>query len=366
MSRKVVFMACIAFLLVALFAVLLTGNNEERTAVQEKVKVGFVMTGGRAEKGYNQLHYVGIKKATDKLGVDLLVKENVLEFSGECPKAVENFAKQGVKAVFLGSYNYYKEIQPLIDKYPKITFYTISFDGDKPNVASYFVRLYQARYLAGLVAGKQSESGRIGYVAAMPNHEVKRGINAFALGVRAANPQAKVFVRWTGKWDDAVKEKENVRKLFKQQKIDLVAYHQNQQNVVQEAEALGIQSIGYHEPMEGASPKHLTAVVCSWDKTYEYLLQMLLTKQEGKRKEYWVGYPENAVGLTNFSPLVKEETKKLVAEKAQRLKNYDFIFTGNIYDNLGRQRCSGQMSISDKQLVEDMNWLVKGVEVCED
>lgn len=361
-----IFLTCVALMLVALFAVLLVDNNKETTAMPEKVKVGFVMTGSKGEKGYNKLHYDGIRKATERLGVDLLVRENVLEFSGDCPKAVENFARQGVKAIFLGSYNYYREIKPLVDNYPQINFYTISFDAHKPNVASYFVRYYQARYLAGLVAGKQSKSGRIGYVAAMPNHEVKRGINAFALGVRQANPNAKVFVRWTGKWDDAVKEKENVRKLFKNQGIDLVTYHQNQQNVVQEAEALGIQSIGYHAPMEGASPKHLTAVVCSWDKTYEYLLQMQLKKQGNKRKEYWVGYPEGAVALTSFSSMVSEDTKKLVAEKAKQLQNYDFIFTGNIFDNMGRQRCSGQMSISDQQLVNDMNWLVKGVEVCED
>ena len=366
MSRKSILIICIALLIVALFSVLLFGNNKESKPAQERVKVGFVMTGGTGETGYNQMHYVGIKKATDKLRVDLLVRENALEFSGDCPKAVENFSKQGVKAVFLGSYNYYKELQPLIDNYPQIQFYTISFDSNRPNVSSYFVRYYQARYLAGLVAGKQSPSGRIGYVAAMPNHEVKRGINAFALGVRAANPNAKVFVRWTGKWDDAAKEKDNVRRLVQRQKIDLVTYHQNQPNVVQEAEDLGIQSIGYHAPMQGASPKHLTAVVCSWEKTYEYLLQMLLTKQDNKRKEYWVGYPEGAVALTEFSPLVKEETKKLVQEKAKQLANYDYIFTGNIYDNTGKERCSGKMSISDQQLVENMNWLVKGVEVCED
>ena len=60
------------------------------------------------------------------------------------------------------------------------------------NVDTYNARYYEARYLAGLLAGKTSRSGIAGYVAAFPVPEVLQGINAFALGMRAANPKAQV------------------------------------------------------------------------------------------------------------------------------------------------------------------------------
>ena len=68
------------------------------------------------------------------------------------------------------------------------------------NVGTYFGRMYQPRYLTGIVAGKMTKSNIIGYVAAHPIPEVIRGINAFTLGVRSVNPNAKVHVVWTQTW----------------------------------------------------------------------------------------------------------------------------------------------------------------------
>jgi phosphodiesterase/alkaline phosphatase D-like protein len=75
------------------------------------------------------------------------------------------------------------------------------------NMGNYFGRMYQARYLSGMVAGGMTKSKTIGYVAAFPIPEVIRGINAFALGVQAVNPEAVVRVVWTKTWYDPATEK---------------------------------------------------------------------------------------------------------------------------------------------------------------
>ena len=59
------------------------------------------------------------------------------------------------------------------------------------NLATFFGRIYQMRYLSGIVAGLQTQTDEIGYVAAYPISEVNRGINAFTLGVRAVNPNGQ-------------------------------------------------------------------------------------------------------------------------------------------------------------------------------
>lgn len=56
-------------------------------------------------------------------------------------------------------------------------------------MTAYFGRMYQARYLTGMVAGSMTRKNEIGYVAAFPIPEVIRGINAFTLGARAVNPR---------------------------------------------------------------------------------------------------------------------------------------------------------------------------------
>ena len=57
-----------------------------------------------------------------------------------------------------------------------------------------------------------TESNQIGYVAAFPIPEVIRGINAFTLGVREANPEATVRVVWTNTWFDPAKERRRPRR----------------------------------------------------------------------------------------------------------------------------------------------------------
>jgi basic membrane protein A and related proteins len=76
--------------------------------------------------------------------------------------------------------------------------------------------MYQPRFLSGLVAGKATKTNKIGYVAAFPIPEVIRGINAFTLGVRTANPDATVTVVWTNTWFGPPEEKEAAEALLDQ------------------------------------------------------------------------------------------------------------------------------------------------------
>ncbi|MGK9797763.1 BMP family ABC transporter substrate-binding protein, partial [Salmonella enterica subsp. enterica] len=67
------------------------------------------------------------------------------------------------------------------------------------NVAQYDVRTYEGAYLAGVVAGKMSKTGKMGVVASVPIPEVIRNIDSFALGARSVNPNATVKVVWVNK-----------------------------------------------------------------------------------------------------------------------------------------------------------------------
>ena len=80
----------------------------------------------------------------------------------------------------------------------------------------------------------------IGYVAAMDNSEVNRGINAFTLGVQSVNPEATVHVTYTGAWDNKEKEQQEAYTLVKECGVDVLSYHQNQSFIVDVAEEMGV------------------------------------------------------------------------------------------------------------------------------
>jgi len=336
-----------------------------RTEKHQNLRVGFIMTGSTGEEGWNKIHYDGIKEACEVLDAELIVKENIKENEGLCETVIHELAKEKVNIIILSSYGYAKEVPGITEKYPEITFYSESFDHGNPNMNSYYARMYQARYLAGIVAGKQTKSNTIGYVAAMANSEVNRGINAFTLGVQRVNPEAKVVVAWTDSWDDAAKEKELATCLIDEKNVDVITYHQNQPNVVEVAEEKGIASIGYHEALEDVSEQFLTAAVFRFGPTYLEILKDYVRGTADVVGTYWIGLEQDAVGLTQYSPKVTQETMDEIEEARQEMIGGKDVFSGIIYDTEGKMRCDEGENISDEQLLMFLDWYVEGVEFYE-
>ena len=94
------------------------------------------------------------------------------------------------------------------------------------NVANYSGRFYEARYLAGKLAGATTKTNILGYVAALPIPEVLQGINAFTLGAKSVNPNVEVRVVWTSAWYDPGKESDATKSLIGQ-KADVITHHTN-------------------------------------------------------------------------------------------------------------------------------------------
>lgn len=360
MITSLLLVSAILLFLMIIVIIVMTGFKQE-----EKLVVGFVMTGTATEDGWNKLHYNGIKEACDSFDAKLILKENVAENTAECEQAIAELAKEDVNVIILSSYGYAAKLCDVIKNYPEITFYSESFEHEDENIKSYFTRMYQARYLSGILAGMQTKSNTIGYVAAMANSEVNRGINAFTLGVQRVNPDAKVVVAWSNSWDDATKEKELATDLIEKFHVDVITYHQNKPNVIDVAESKGIASIGYHEALEDVSDNVLTSAEFHWGPTYQ---KILLDYSRGKMDvdSYWLGLEQDAIGLSAYSSKVSQKAQTEVeCAKKEMLNGYD-VFSGIIYDTEHTLRCNDGETISDEQLLKNFDWYVEGVEFYED
>lgn len=350
-------------LLVIIFLCIILIGRMDKT--KEPV-VGIVLNGSAQEDGWNGMNYNGAAQACERLGVRLLIKDNVAENSGQCEEAVRELAEEGAGMILLTSYSYPEEAREVVKEYPDIVFNVNSFECQGDNMTPYFVRMYQARYLSGIIAGMRTESNVTGYVAALPNNEVNRGINAFTLGVKRSNPDAKVVVLWTGTWDNSEKETEAVDKLVQECMADVITYHQNQSNVVEEAERLGVDSIGYHKQFAGYSPHCLTSVVCDWNQVYEEVISDYLKGRGNLVDSYWIGMDKGAVALTPYSEYVTEEMKAAVEKAENEILAGRGVFSGEIYDREGNLICGEAEMMSDEALLEHVDWYVEGVEFYEE
>lgn len=354
-QRTLLVLGVIVFL-VMIFFIIFIGYDKN-----QKVKIGVILTGSKDESGWNGAHYKGIKESCDELGAVVLVKENVPENEKECRKAIKELVDEGASMIILTSYAYPTLAKESIDKYSKISFYAISAEVYSDNMTSYFGRMYQARYLAGVLAGLKSESGNIGYVAAMPNDEVNRGINAFALGVRSVNEKAKVNVIWTNTWDDKKIETNAANKLIDECNADVLAYHQNKNYISEVADKANVYSIGYNEPVKHLSERHLSASVWNWKEMYIKIIREFKQGKANTVKSYWLGMDSHVVSLADFSKEVTVEERKRLEDEKQRIISGRDVFSGVIYDNNGILRCGENELISDEVLLNGMDWFVDGV-----
>lgn len=360
-KRSILIIVGIVIFFIIIGSIIFAGKKESTTE-----KIGVILSGSIEEEGWNGMHYLGFKNSCETLGVEMLVKDNVKEFSGQCENAIRELVEEGASMIVLSSYGYSKEVYEVVKEYPEIVFYGNSSEYHDKNLTSYFVRMYQARYLAGIIAGMKTSNDCIGYVAAMENNEVNRGINAFTLGVRRVNPDAVVNVIWTGTWDNEEEETRAAKTLIEKAGVDVITYHQNQSYVVNEAERQGVYSIGYHVPLESASSKYLTTVVCNWEVLYREIIKQFLQGKGNTMANFWIGLEKDVIGLDKYSEEITDEIVTEVEAAKEEILQGKEVFSGVIYDNLGNRKCEEDEIIRDEILLEQFDWFVEGVNFYEE
>ena len=364
MKSKITIAALVA--VAAFFALLYlsfskVGNDEiKKKAEVQKLRVGFVLLSDTADNGGNETHYRGIKAACDTLGVQMTLTTEIPEERLPLEKAVNDMIADSMKIIVLTSYSYPILIKDIIESHPEVMFYGINWEFDAPNYKAYFARIYQARYLAGIVAGAMTKTNHIGYVAAMKNIQVYRGLNAFILGVQSVNPKARVYVRWSNSWNEGHIETENANKLIDSSNVDLIAFHQDRAYIIETAEKRGIYCIGNHVENNKFSSKMLSSIAINWAIIYKDFIQDYIQKKDNENMEYWLGLEKDAVGLAFYSSEVPDSVKTLVKGAIDKIKAGYNIFSGKIFDSNGNKRSEEGESISDEVLRSDMEWLIKG------
>lgn len=330
-------------------------------AAEEKVKVGFIYIGPPGDAGWTYAHDEGRKFLESEMpNVEVVFVESVPE-SSDSERVMTELAEQDCDIIFATSFGYMDFMLNVAEKYPDKVFYHCSGYKTADNMSNYFGRIYQARYLTGLVAGAMTQNGQIGYVAAHPIPEVVRGINAFTVGVREANPNAVVKVVWTNTWYDPAKEKDAAQGLL-DAGVDVIAQHQDTPGPQQAAEEAGKYAIGYNTDMRSFAPKaNLTSAVWDWGPYYVEAVKAVVdgTYTSGS---YWGGLEDGIVDIAPLSDEVPAEVADMVEAKKQEMINGEWdVFWGPIKDQSGTVVVPEGSKMEDGELLS-FDWFVEGVE----
>lgn len=334
----------------------------DQPKASEKLKVAFIYVGPVGDAGWSFAHDEGRKELVKNLGdkVETTFVASVPE-GADSERVLTDLCEKGNKVIFATSFGYMDAVIKVAAKYPDVTFMHCSGNKTAPNVGTYFGRMYQARYLSGIIAGKMTKTNLIGYVAAMPIPEVVRMANAFTLGAQSVNPKAKVKVVWTNTWYDPAKEKEAGKSLV-EAGVDIMAQHQDTPGPIQAADDAGIYSIGYNVDMSRFAPKtNLTSPVWNWGPYYTQVIQSVLDKT-WKSEQYWGPMSDGIVGLAPISDKVPADVQKLVADKKAEIESGKLnVFAGPLKDNDGKERVAAGQAMDDQKLLS-FDWFVQGID----
>lgn len=329
------------------------------TASAKDMNVGFVYVSPIGDAGWSYAHDVG-RQAIDAMdGVKTSYVEAVAE-GPDSERVILNMARKGYDVIFATSFGYMDPMLKVAEQFPNTVFMHCSGFKTAKNMGNYFGRMYEARYLSGIVAGGMTSSNTIGYVAAFPIPEVIRGINAFTLGVQSVNPKATVRVVWTKTWYDPATEKEAAKSLL-DVGADVIAQHQDSPGPQEAAEEKGVYSVGYNTDMAKFAPKaHLTAPVWNWGPYYVGVVESV-KNGSWKSGAAWPGLADGIVDLAPFGPMVPKELQdKANAAKAEIKSGALKVFTGPVKNQKGEEKLAAGVAATDEELL-GMTWFVEGV-----
>ena len=353
-------------------------------AKDKKLKAGFIYVGPVGDFGWSNAHDMGRKYAMKKLPwLETIFVESVGE--ADSARIIDRLIQQQkCDVVLTTSFGYMDDTVAAGKKYPDKHFMHCSGFKQAKNVGTYFADLYQMYYLNGLMAGALTKSDKIGYVGAFPISEVVRHIDAFALGIKAANPKAEVHVKWIYAWVGPDKAKEAAEALIAEG-CDTLAFTEDTPAVIevgQEHTEKGkqIYTFSHYSPMQ---PYGVDSVVSGqlvdWGIMYEKIFQSLYDGTWTKDDMWWLAAENAAILGGSFKDIinpkfvgalkaVKVDTKDfgsvsvydlVVKRYAQMKKGTDQFepFTGPIKDNTGKLQIKAGANASKGDLLSIMYYV---------
>ena len=331
----------------------LTFNNKK------KLKIAFVHDKNKETSSWTYSHEMGSLALKELMGeqVEIHTIDSVFERDQTPEEILEDLAHNEFDVVFTTTPQLIQQTLKVAVNYPQVKFLNCSVNMAYRQLRTYYGRMYEAKFLCGLIAGTLTKKDRIAYVADYPISGLIANINGFARGVQVVNPDAKIFLLWsTQKGIDIDRE---IRKMD----VDLVS-HQHMLIPYQFNRSFG----QVREIQESLSNDSLAMSYWNWGIFYERIIRSMLSgsweeiddTEELKSINYWWGLSSNVVDIL-ISDNVPEGVKQLVQLYKKAIeRRHTGPFDGYVKDQNGVLRSQDDGYVSTNDIVT-MDWLLDNI-----
>ncbi|SLM27965.1 conserved exported hypothetical protein [Desulfamplus magnetovallimortis] len=355
----------------------------------DKLKAGFIYVGPVGDYGWSHAHDQGKKFAEEKFPwLETVIVESVAE--SDSSRIIDRLIQgQKCDVVFTTSFGYMEDTLKAAKRYPDKLFMHCSGFKNLKNMGTYFGDLYQMYYLNGIMAGALTKTNKIGYVAAFPIPELVRHIDAFALGIKAANPNAEVNVRWTYAWYGPDKAKEAAEALIAEG-CDALAFTEDTPAVIEVGQdhtekGKQIYTFSHYSPMQPyGKDSVVSGQLMDWGGIYATILESIHNGTWSNEDIWWLAAEKAALLGGSFDEPVNSKfvddlkSVQISTPDLGELNAYDLVmkryaqmqegvdvfdpFVGPIKDNTGNIQIKEGERASKQDLLSIMYYVdnVKG------
>lgn len=329
--------------------------NKLKTIGSGKLKVAFIYAKTPTSSAWTYAHELGrlhleqkFPDEVETIYYDNVTKENIEQYLEKC-------ISEKCDIIFTTTPAFVHESVTAAIAHPNVRIVNCSLRTSHRYIRTYYSRMYEAKFLMGAIAGVMTENNRLAYIADYPIRGSIANINAFALGAKMVNPQAKVYVEWA-----SMKGFNRIERL-EELGVDIVS---DKDMVVPEAAK---RYYGLYRYVDGR-PIGLAMPVWQWGIFYE---QMIRTIMEGTWKNddnivekkainYWWGMSAGVIDMI-CSRNLPIGTKRLVELIKTAISRGEFNpFYGKLYSQDGVVQEDANRELTPEEIIM-MDWLADNV-----
>lgn len=302
------------------------GSSKEEASSGDGIKIGMITdVGGVNDESFNQVSWEGLQAVSKELGEDKL-KVQVLESTQDADYKpnIEEFYDQEMDLIIGVGFKLADAIEEAAKNYPEQQFAIVDFVYEKQpeNVTSLLFEDNVSAYLTGLIAGKKTETNKVGFIGGMKGTVISKFENGFKAGVKDANPDAEVLVQYANSFSDQALGKSIASQMIKNG-ADVVfhaagAVGTGAIEAVKEADKM---AIGVDRDQNSLAPDHvITSAMKNIDIAVGNLAKAFV---DGTYEPGQVIIGDLATGGVGIAPTsdknVSAEILKLVEEKSKEI-----------------------------------------------
>lgn len=297
----------------------INGNENNKTLV------GVITSDSILDQSWGSLAYEGKLKISESFPVEVeLISE--METEEKMKHAALDLIHKGNTLIIGHGASFSPVFTELALGYPEVHFVTLNGYATHANQSSFWLNHKSPDYFAGMIASLMTKTNKVAIIDSFGTH-VEEMLGFFA-GIEEFNPDAEVYSRVVGSWDDEETAARYTQELVDLD-VDVIFTRGNAFNraVIHEVEKAGIYAIGFVDDQAYMAEENvLTSIINDVPQAYLIIMKQYFSKRGIQSGQTILDFKDGVYRIAPFGDMVPLSVQEKVVEQLKKYNRGEFNF----------------------------------------